>query len=130
MKYLFVLMFGVSCSSIYHEPKNQDCNLIAKAIRSEMFIKRFYVCSKNEMNIINKTSSPLNCNRFLVCNATIRIVNDTALSENTVELYKYVRDKKHPEIYFHRPFTGATLFLRFEMKDGVYIISTHEEGAF
>src|SRR5688572_14722096 len=119
MRWLLIIVSIFLLHSAKGQQKNLDCILLQKAIETDVFQKRFYICENTEDVYIIDTGKYFgSCNLKIVCERKLSVrYNCIGIdSKNIIEVYRVGTKKNIFTLYFHRPLTGAALILKLKKR--------------
>lgn len=132
MKWLLIVLFVLSQVSSKAQAK-VECEVLDKAISTDIFKTRFYICEQEDnIRVVDTSNFVGDCAFSEICNKKISLGNEAggSKSKNLIELYKISKSKNVYTLYFHRPFTGAVLIMKMKYKKKRVILMKYEVGAF
>lgn len=130
---IFITIFVILLMSSAKSQKGLDCLLLQAAIETEQFTSTFYACKDSlEIHIVDTVKYFENCILKNICDKRVVFTHEP-MNVNTkrmIEVYRISRRGNVFSLYFHRPFTGATLTLKLKYKNGKTKLIGFATGAF
>lgn len=129
---VFIFFWNLLPYFLFGQKIITNCFVLQKSIELEIFVNRFHLCNEDNMYIVDTNHLFQNCLVQRSCGKNIEIRFDTVgfKDRRTIEVYNFERKGREVKIFFHRPFTGATLILTFKRKQSKFLLKRFEIGAF
>ena len=138
LRVISVIIFTLNALCLKGQISNE---LLQKAIEDKNFVLEFKVNKIDSIMLYDKNGSVTLQNNLSICSKKITVVRDSKYNVspekysihkviNLIVLYKIITDKNKTTLMFWRPYTGASVILKYKYKRGKYKLIEHFVGTF